>query len=161
MSIIKEFKEFAMKGNVVDLAVGVIIGVAFGKVVTSVVNDIIMPPIGKVMGGVNFTDLFLNLDPSKLAKDGSVIKSLAQAKEAGAAVIAYGSFVNTVIDFTIVAFCIFMIVKVMNSLKHKPAPAPPAAPPEPTREERLLGEIRDILKARPEPRVVPVTPAAG
>src|ERR1051326_7373245 len=80
MSIAKEFREFAMKGSVVDLAVGVIIGVAFGKVVTSVVNDIIMPPIGKVMGGVNFADLFINLDPSKLAKDGSVIKSLAQAR---------------------------------------------------------------------------------
>jgi large conductance mechanosensitive channel len=148
MSLIKEFKEFAMKGNVVDLAVAVIIGGAFGKIVTSVVNDIIMPPIGKLMGGVNFSDLFINLDPSKLAKDGSVIKSLAQAKEAGAAVIAYGSFINTVIDFTIVAFCIFMIVKAMNSLKKKPAPAAPAAPPEPTREEKLLGEIRDILKAR-------------
>ena len=158
MSIIKEFKEFAMKGNVVDLAVGVIIGVAFGKVVTSVVNDIIMPPIGKAMGGVNFTDLFLNLDPSKLAKDGSVIKSLAQAKEAGAAVIAYGSFINTVIDFTIVAFCIFMIVKAMNYLK-KPSPAA-AAPAEPTREEKLLGEIRDILKARPEARGSPLTAAA-
>ena len=148
MSLIKEFKEFAMKGNVVDLAVAVIIGGAFGKIVTSVVNDIIMPPIGKLMGGVNFSDLFINLDPSKLAKDGSVIKSLAQAKEAGAAVIAYGSFINTVIDFTIVAFCIFMIVKAMNSLKKKPAPSAPAAPPEPTREEKLLGEIRDILKAR-------------
>ena len=159
MSIIKEFKEFAMKGNVVDLAVGVIIGVAFGKVVTSVVNDIIMPPIGKAMGGVNFTDLFLNLDPSKLAKDGSVIKSLAQAKEAGAAVIAYGSFINTVIDFTIVAFCIFMMVKAMNYLK-KPSPAAPAAPAEPTREEKLLGEIRDILKARPEARGSPLTAAA-
>ena len=151
MSLIKEFKEFAMKGNVVDLAVAVIIGGAFGKIVTSVVNDIIMPPIGKLMGGVNFSDLFINLDPSKLAKDGSVIKSLAQAKEAGAAVIAYGSFINTVIDFTIVAFCIFMIVKAMNYLK-KPAPAAPAAPAEPTREEKLLGEIRDILKARPEAR---------
>ena len=160
MSIIKEFKEFAMKGNVVDLAVGVIIGVAFGKVVTSVVNDIIMPPIGKAMGGVNFTDLFLNLDPSKLAKDGSVIKSLAQAKEAGAAVIAYGSFINTVIDFTIVAFCIFVIVKAMNYLKQKPAPAAPARPPEPTREEKLLGEIRDILKARPEARGAPLIAAA-
>ena len=160
MSIIKEFKEFAMKGNVVDLAVGVIIGVAFGKVVTSVVNDIIMPPIGKAMGGVNFTDLFLNLDPSKLAKDGSVIKSLAQAKEAGAAVIAYGSFINTVIDFTIVAFCIFIIVKAMNYLKQKPAPAAPARPPEPTREEKLLGEIRDILKARPEARGAPLIAAA-
>ena len=148
MSMIKEFKEFALKGNVVDLAVGVIIGVAFGKVVTSVVNDIIMPPIGKAMGGVNFADLFINLDPSKLAKDGSAITSLAQAKEAGAAVIAYGSFINTVIDFTIVAFCIFMIIKVMNRLMKKPDPVAPAAPPAPTKEERLLGEIRDILKAR-------------
>ena len=147
MSFIKEFKEFAMKGSVVDLAVGVIIGVAFGKVITSVVNDIIMPPIGKLMGGVNFTDLFINLDPSKLAKDGSVIKSLAQAKEAGAAVIAYGSFINTVIDFGIVALCIFVIVKMMNRLK-KPAPIAVAAPPAPTREENLLGEIRDILKAK-------------
>jgi large conductance mechanosensitive channel len=146
--MIKEFKEFAMKGNVVDLAVAVIIGGAFGKVVTSVVNDVIMPPIGKMMGGVNFGDLFINLDPSKLAKDGAVIKSIAQAKEAGAAVIAYGSFINTVIDFTIVAFCIFMIIKVMNSRKKKPAPAAPAAPPEPTKEEKLLTEIRDVLKAR-------------
>src|ERR1051325_1627434 len=112
MNILKEFKEFALKGNVVDLAVGVIIGVAFGKVVTSIVNDIIMPPIGKIMGGVNFTDLFINLDPSKLAKDGSAIKSLAQAKEAGAAVIAYGSFINTGIDFTIVAFRIFIFFKI-------------------------------------------------
>jgi large conductance mechanosensitive channel len=159
MSIIKEFKDFAVKGNVVDLAVGVILGVAFGKVVTSVVNDIIMPPIGKALGGVNFTDLFFNLDPAKLAKDGSVIKSLAQAKEAGAAVIAYGSFINTVIDFTIVAFCIFMIVKAMNYLK-KPAPAQPAAPLEPTREERLLGEIRDILKARREAGGSPLAPTA-
>ena len=156
MNIIKEFKEFAMKGSVVDLAVGVIIGVAFGKVVTSVVNDVIMPPVGKAMGGMNFTDLFFNLDPSKLAKDGSVITSLAQAKEAGAAVIAYGSFVNTLIDFTIVAFCIFMIVKMMNSLKKKPAPAAPVTPPEPTRQEELLGEIRDILKAPPETRASPV-----
>jgi large conductance mechanosensitive channel len=148
MSMIKEFKEFALKGNVVDLAVGVIIGVAFGKVVTSVVNDIIMPPIGKAMGGVNFTDLFINLDPSKLAKDGTAIKSLAEAKEAGAAVIAYGSFINTVIDFTIVAFCIFIIIKFMNTLLRKRAAPPPAAPPVSTTEERLLGEIRDILKAR-------------
>ncbi len=150
MSMIKEFKEFAMKGNVVDLAVGVIIGVAFGKVITSMVNDVIMPPIGKLMGGVNFSDLFINLDPSKLAKDGSVIKSLAQAKEAGAAVIGYGAFINTVIDFTIVAACIFMVIKGMNAMKRKPAPAPaaPVAIPEPTKEEKLLGEIRDLLKAR-------------
>src|SRR5712671_4801425 len=124
MRILKEFKEFAMRGNVVDLAVGVVIGGAFGKIVTSVVNDVIMPPIGKAMGGVNFADLFINLDPSKMAKDGSVIKSLAQAKEAGAAVIAYGSFINTVIDFTIIAFCIFLIIKAMNTLMKKEAAKP-------------------------------------
>lgn len=148
MSMITEFKEFAMKGNVVDLAVGVIIGGAFGKIVTSMVNDVLMPPIGKMMGGVNFADLFINLDPSKLAKDGTAIKSIAQAKEAGAAVIAYGSFINTVIDFTIVALCIFMVIKAMNALKRKPAPAAPATPPGPTKEETLLTEIRDILKTR-------------
>lgn len=150
MSMMQEFKEFAMKGNVVDLAVGVIIGIAFGKIVTSMVNDILMPPIGKMMGGVNFSDLFINLDPTKVAKDGAVIKSIAQAKEAGAAVIAYGSFVNTVIDFAIVAFCVFMVIKGMNAMKRRPASATvaPAAPPEPTKEEKLLGEIRDLLKAR-------------
>ena len=144
MSMMKEFKEFAMKGNVVDLAVGVIIGVAFGKVVTSVVNDILMPPIGKLMGGVNFSDLFINLDAAK-----GPFNSLKAAKDAGAAVIAYGSFINTLIDFTIVAFCIFMVIKAMNALK-KPAPATaaPAAPPEPTKEEKLLTEIRDVLKAK-------------
>jgi large conductance mechanosensitive channel len=143
MSMIKEFKEFAMRGNVVDLAVGVIIGAAFGKIVTSMVNDILMPPIGKAMGGVNFTDLFINLDRSKGA-----FASLKAAKDAGAAVIAYGTFINTVIDFVIVAFCIFLVIKGMNRLKRKPAPAAPAPPPEPTREEKLLAEIRDILKAR-------------
>jgi len=148
MGTIQEFKEFALKGNVVDLAVGEIIGVAFGKVITSMVNDIIMPPIGKLMGGVNFANLFINLDPAKLAKDGSVIKSLVQANEAGAAVIAYGSFINTVVDFAIVALCIFVIVKAMNSLKQKPAPTTPAAPAEPTQEARLLGEIRDLLRSQ-------------
>ncbi len=143
MSMIKEFKEFAMRGNVVDMAVGIIIGAAFGKIVTSVVNDIIMPPIGKLMGNVNFADLFISLDSAKT----QAAKSLADAKQAGAAVIAYGSFINTVIDFIIVAFCIFMIVKGMNALKKKPAAAP-AAPPEPTREEKLLTEIRDVLKSR-------------
>ena len=143
MSLIKEFKEFAMRGNVVDMAVGIIIGAAFGKIVTSVVNDIIMPPIGKAMGGVNFADLFISLDSAKTQG----ITSLAKAKEAGAAVIAYGSFINTVIDFLIVAFCIFMIVKGMNAMKKTPAPAP-AAPPEPTKEEKLLTEIRDVLKSR-------------
>src|ERR1041384_935538 len=133
MGMIKEFKEFAMKGNVVDLAVGVIIGAAFGKIVTSMVQDVLMPPIGKAMGGVNFSDLFINLDPAK-----GMFPSLKAAKDAGAAVIAYGSFINTLIDFVIVAFCIFMVVKGMNALKRKPAPAPPAAPPAPPREEVLL-----------------------
>jgi len=145
--MLKEFKEFAMRGNVVDLAVGVIIGGAFGKIVTSLVNDVIMPPIGKAMGGVNFADVFINLDPSKMAKDGSVIKSLAQAKEAGAAVIAYGSFINTVIDFTIIAFCIFLMIKAMNSLMKKEA-AKPAPPPGPTPDQKLLTEIRDLLSKR-------------
>ena len=143
MSMLKEFKEFAMRGNVVDLAVGVIIGVAFGKIVTSVVNDIIMPPIGKLMGNVNFSDLFISLDPTKTQG----ITSLAKAKETGAAIIAYGSFINTVIDFAIVAFCVFMLVKAVNVLVKKPAPAP-AAPAEPTKSEKLLTEIRDLLKAR-------------
>src|SRR5689334_14183719 len=146
--MLKEFKEFVMRGNVVDLAVGVIIGGAFGKVVTSVVNDILMPPIGKAMGGVNFSDLFINLDPAKAAKGGGPITSLAQAKEAGAAVIAYGSFINTVIDFLIVALCIFVMIKAINSLRRKPAPAP-AVPPAPTPQEKLLTEIRDLLKSRP------------
>jgi large conductance mechanosensitive channel len=137
MSIIKEFKEFAMRGNVVDLAVGVIIGAAFGKIVTSLVNDIIMPPLGKVMGGVNFADKFVNLDTAK-----GTFTSLKAAKDAGAAVIAYGAFINTVIDFVIVAFCIFLVVKGMNALKKKPQPTPP---PAPTPTEKLLGEIRDLL----------------
>ena len=99
MSMIKEFKEFAMRGNVVDLAVGVIIGAAFGKIVTSLVNNIIMPPIGKAMGGVDFKDLFINLDPTKVTKAGAPVKTLADAADAGAAVIGYGAFINTVIDF--------------------------------------------------------------
>lgn len=142
MSMLKEFKEFAMRGNVVDLAVAVVIGAAFGKIVTSLVNDVLMPPIGKVMGGVNFSDLFINLEPGK-----GTFASLKAAKDAGAAVIAYGSFLNTVIDFIIVAFCIFLVVKAMNSLKKKPVPVVPVAP-EPTSEERLLSEIRDLLKMR-------------
>jgi large conductance mechanosensitive channel len=152
MSILKEFKEFAMRGNVVDLAVGVVIGAAFGKIVTSLVNDVIMPPIGKLTGGVDFNDLYVNLDPAKLAQyvnaSGGKIDpnhvTLAQAKAAGAAVIAYGSFLSTILDFLIVAFCIFMLVKVMNRLWKQPPPA--AAAPTPT--ETLLSEIRDVLKAK-------------
>src|SRR2546427_1776254 len=110
MGFVKEFKEFAMRGNVVDLAVGVIIGAAFGKIVTSIVNDILMPPIGKAMGGVNFADLFINLDPGKKLAGGEPITSLSQAKAAGAAVIAYGQFFNTIMDFIIVAAFIFAVV---------------------------------------------------
>ena len=151
MSMLKEFKEFALKGNVVDLAVGVIIGGAFGKIVTSIVSDILMPPIGKIMGGVNFNDLFINLDPTKRLPNGDPITSLAKAKEAGAAVITYGQFINVVIDFLIVAGCVFVLVKGMNALKRRleqePAPKP-AVPPEPSPQEKLLMEIRDILKTR-------------
>ena len=146
MGMFKEFKEFAMKGNVVDLAVGVIIGVAFGKVVTSMVNDVIMPPIGKLLGGADFKDLFYNLDPAKLTKAGTAVKTLADAKDAGAAVVAYGLFINAVIDFTIVAFCIFMIIRLLNSMKKKEVAAP--APAAPSKEVVLLTEIRDALQRR-------------
>lgn len=144
MSMWKEFKEFAMRGNVVDLAVGVVIGAAFGKIVTSLVNDVIMPPIGKLTGGVDFKELFINLDPHKLTKAGEPVKTLADAQSAGAAVIAYGSFINTVLDFVIVAFCIFLVIKGMNRLWKQPPPAPP----EPTPSEKLLTEIRDLMKAK-------------
>jgi large conductance mechanosensitive channel len=151
MGLIQEFKEFASRGNVVDLAVGVIIGGAFGKIVTSFVNDIIMPPIGKATGGVNFADLFINLDPSKMMTNGVPVTSLAQAKSAGVPVIAYGSFINNVIDFLIVAFCVFLLVKGINTVRRRfeaPPKVAPAAPPAPTPTEKLLGEIRDLLKGR-------------
>ena len=137
MGFISEFKEFAMKGNVMDMAVGVIIGGAFGKIVSSLVNDVLMPLIGKVTGGVSFTDLFVNLG------DGEY-KTLAEAQEAGAAVLAYGQFIQNIIDFIIIAFCIFLMIKGMNKLK-KEKPAEPEAPKGPTQEE-LLTEIRDLLK---------------
>lgn len=120
MAMLKEFKEFAMRGNVVDLAVGVIIGGAFGKIITSLVSDVIMPPIGKLMGNVDFSNLYISLDPAKTAG----IDSLAKAKETGAAIVAYGAFINAVIDFLIVAFCIFMAVKAMNRLRSAPGPGP-------------------------------------
>ena len=137
MGFIKEFKEFAMKGNVMDMAVGVIIGGAFGKIVSSLVNDVIMPLVGKATGGVSFTDLFVNLG------DGEY-KTLAEAQEAGAAVLAYGQFIQNIIDFIIIAFCIFLMIKAMNKMK-KEKPAEPEAPAGPTQEE-LLTEIRDLLK---------------
>ena len=137
MGFIKEFKEFAMKGNVMDMAVGVIIGGAFGKIVTSLVGDILMPLIGVATGGVSFVDLFINLG------EGSY-NTLAEAKEAGAAVFAYGQFIQNILDFIIIAFCIFLMIKGMNKLKKKEEPAP-EAPKGPTQEE-LLAEIRDLLK---------------
>ncbi len=135
MGFLKEFKDFAVKGNVLDLAVGVIIGAAFGKIVSSLVNDVIMPPLGKLLNDVNFLDLFVSLD-------GKHYKTLALAKEAGAPVLAYGSFLQNSLDFLIVAFVIFLLVKGINSVKKKDKPA--AA--EPTTSEKLLMEIRDLLK---------------
>ncbi|OXS53545.1 mechanosensitive ion channel protein MscL [Cohnella sp. CIP 111063] len=127
-SFFSEFKAFAMRGNVVDLAVGVIIGAAFGKIVTSLVNDIVMPPIGKLLGNVNFKDLYWNLDPSKTPE------SLDQAREAGIAVIAYGQFINILIDFLLVALCVFVLVKFINKLSRKKEEEA-AAPAEPTTRE--------------------------
>lgn len=138
MGFIKEFKEFAMKGNVMDMAVGVIIGGAFGKIVTSLVNHIIMPLVGMVTGGVNFNDMFVNLSDEKAS-------SLAEATEKGIAVFAYGAFIQSIIDFLIIAICIFLMIKAMNKLKKKRA-AELEATPEPSAEEKLLIEIRDIIK---------------
>lgn len=138
MKIAQEFREFAMRGNVIDLAVGIIIGGAFGKIVTSMVNDMLMPVIGLVMGKISFANLFVTLD-------GKAYPSLAAAKEAGAAVIPYGLFINSVIDFVIVAFCLFLIIKVINQLKRSETPVP-APTPEPPADVRLLAEIRDLLK---------------
>jgi large conductance mechanosensitive channel len=140
--MLKEFKEFAMRGNVVDLAVGVIIGAAFGKIVTSLVNDIIMPPIGLILGSVDFGDLFVNLDMSKS------FASVAEAEAAGAPIIKYGLFINTVIDFLIVAFVIFMVIRGINRFRRKQEAAPPGPPPPPPAEVQLLTEIRDLLRKR-------------
>ena len=143
MGFLKEFKEFAVKGNVMDMAVGVIIGGAFGKIVTSMVNDIIMPPIGLLVGGVDFTDMKITLKQQVLDAAGEVLSP--------AVTWNYGAFVQQVVDFTILAFCVFLMVKVMNTInkkkKEEPAPAPAPAPaPEPSAEEKLLTEIRDLLK---------------
>lgn len=136
MSYLKEFKEFASRGNVVDLAVGLVIGVAFGKIVTSFVADILMPPIGALLGGVNFTAFKLT------------IKDATEGVEA--VTINYGNFIQTIFDFLIIAFAIFWVVKVMNKMKKKEEAAPPApvAPPAPSNQEVLLGEIRDLLKKK-------------
>lgn len=136
MKIIQEFKEFAIKGNVVDMAVGIIIGGAFGKIVTSLVNDVIMPPIGMIIGGVNFNGLRLVLKSATVDAAGVASPEVA---------INYGAFIQVLFDFIIVAFCIFMMIKGLNSLKKKKEEVP-AAPPAPTKEEVLLTEIRDLLK---------------
>ncbi len=131
MGMLSEFKEFAIKGNVVDMAVGIIVGAAFGKIVSSFVADVIMPPIGVMMGGVDFSDLAYTIQEA--------------AGDAPAVVIKYGAFIQTVVDFIIVAFAIFIAVKVMNSLK-KEEEAAPEEEPAPSKEEVLLTEIRDLLK---------------
>ena len=145
--MLKEFKEFAVKGNVLDMAVGIIIGAAFGTIVKSLVDDILMPPIGLLLGGVDFTDLFVTLSPGSVP---GPYGTLAAAREAGAVTINYGVFVNGLISFLIVAFAVFLIVKSFNKLRaqEEAAPAPPPAPPEPTAEEKLLAEIRDLLRAQ-------------
>ena len=137
--MLKEFKAFAMRGNVVDMAVGIIIGAAFGRIVSSMVNDIIMPPIGLMMGNLDVSNLYINLGDGDFA-------SLAAAEEAGAPIVKYGLFINNVLDFVIVAFAIFMVIRAMNKLKKAEEEAPPPAPPEPSDEVKLLTEIRDALK---------------
>ena len=131
MSMMKEFKDFAMRGNVIDMAVGIVIGGAFGKIVSSLVQDIIMPPIGVLLGGVDFSSLSI------------IVKQATEETEA--VVLKYGAFLNTIIEFIIIAFAIFMVVKGINSLKKKEVEKP-AAPPAPSKEETLLTEIRDLLK---------------
>lgn len=134
MSMLTEFKSFAMRGNVVDMAVGIVIGGAFGKIVSSFVANVLMPPIGLLLGNVDFSDLAVTL---REATD-----------EAAAVTLGYGAFIQTVVDFVIIAFAIFMVVKAMNSVTKEEEEAPPPAPPEPSKEEVLLTEIRDALRAR-------------
>ena len=138
MSWVQEFKQFALRGNVMDMAIGIIIGAAFGKIVSSLVADILMPPIGKLMGNVDFSSLFIVLGEG-------TYPSLAAAKAAGAATLNYGLFINTVIDFIIVALAIFLLVKGVNSM-HRKQEVHVAPPPAPSAEEKLLAEIRDLLK---------------
>lgn len=142
--MLKEFREFAVKGNVLDMAVGIIIGAAFGTVVKSLVSDVIMPPIGLLLGGVDFSNLFVTVSEGTSA---GPYETLAAAQEAGAVTINYGVFINEIVSFTIVAFAVFMLVRSFNSMKRKEEEAP-AAPPEPSKEEVLLTEIRDVLKAK-------------
>jgi large conductance mechanosensitive channel len=136
MKILQEFKQFAMKGNVADMAVGIIIGAAFGKIISSLVNDVIMPPIGLLIGGVDFAELKITMKDASIDQAGKVINAVT---------LNYGTFIQTAFDFLIIAFAIFLMIKAMNKLKKKEEVSP-AAPPEPTKEEKLLTEIRDLLK---------------
>ncbi len=138
--MLQEFKEFAAKGNVLDMAVGVIMGASFGKIVSTFTDGIMMPPVGKLMGNMDFSNWIVNLSD----KD---VKTLEEAKKAGAAVMTPGLLINNLIDFIIVAFVLFLLVKQVNRMKAEPAPAP-ATPPPPSKEQMLLGEIRDLLAAR-------------
>lgn len=137
-SFLQEFKAFAMRGNVIDMAVGVVIGGAFGKIVSSIVSDIIMPPIGLLVGGVNFTDLALTLKPAQIAADGTQVAAVT---------LNYGNFLQATFDFIIIAFSIFIFVRLINSMRRKEE-TQPSAPPAPTKEETLLTEIRDLLKEK-------------
>lgn len=178
MGLIKEFKEFAVKGNAMDLAVGVIIGAAFGKIVGSLVEDVLMPVLGKVTGGLDFSNLYFSLSDKVDEKNAELAKVAAQKAAAAAAnvastqpinllgildtssrlplleakkygaVLAYGNFITLSINFLIVAFCVFLLIKVLNTLNRKPASAAPATPPPPPAEQVLLTEIRDILKSK-------------
>jgi large conductance mechanosensitive channel len=139
MKIVQEFKDFALKGNVVDMAVGIIIGAAFGKIISSIVADIVMPPLGLLIGGVNFTDLKFSLKPAEMDAATQTLKP--------AVTVNYGQFLQVTFDFLIVAFAIFMVIKGMNALKKKEEAAP-EAPPAPSKEEILLTEIRDLLKKK-------------
>lgn len=144
--MLKEFREFAVKGNMLDMAVGIVIGAAFGTIVQSLVNDILMPPIGLLLGGVDFTNLFVTLSAGTVP---GPYASLAAAQEAGAVTINWGVFVNALISFLIVGFALFLVVRSFNRLKRREEVAEEApAPPEPSAEEKLLAEIRDLLKAR-------------
>ena len=145
MSVLKEFRDFAVKGNMIDLAIGVIIGAAFGAIVSSIVDDIFMPLIGLVIGGIDFSNLFVVLsNPDNVA-----VPSIAAAKAAGVSTLNVGLFINAVVKFTIIAFVLFMVVKGINSLKREAAKEPVQTSPAPTKEEILLTEIRDALRATP------------
>ncbi len=141
MSMATEFKEFALRGNVMDLAVGVIIGAAFGKIVDSLVGDIIMPVVGRVTGGLDFSNYFIKLDKGPA----DIPQTLAELKKAGVPLLAYGNFITIAINFIILAFIIFLMVKQVNKMQKAALPSPPAAPPE---DVVLLTQIRDLLKSR-------------